>query len=357
MNYKAELVEYIELIASRSASDLHLSVNIPPTYRLYRKLIPLVQKDNLTKEDTMQFLKLLVEKEQIEKFEYRRSLLFSYTHQLVNGKKARFRGTAFYQRGNVSIALRLVKDPNKTIEELNLPSILHTICTSPQGLFLIVGPAGHGKSTTLAAMIEEINKTQHKHILTIENPIEFIFEDKESIISQREIPMDALSFRAAIDTSLRADADVVMVGEMRESETIRSVITAAEVGHLVLSTVHTNGAAQTVYRIIDSFPANQQAQIRFQLAQSLLGVFSMRLIPRHPEGLIPVYELLLNNSAVANLIRENRIASLESVIQTSSEEGMVSLNQSLAQAVREGTINIKSAYQHSSDRNNLESLL
>ena len=226
-----------------------------------------------------------------------------------------------------------------------------------QGFFLVVGPAGHGKSTTLATMIEAINQQRLEHIITIEDPIEYIFEPKKSLIDQREIKTDTPDFHTALWGVFRQDADVVMIGEMREPDTIATAVTAAETGHLILSTLHTNTASQTVNRIIDSFPADQQEQIRIQLSTSLIGVFSQRLIPRISGGLIPAYELLINNNAVANLIREKRTHEIDSVIETSSEEGMIDLNRSLANLVRAGEITAENAMQFSNNPKTLERMI
>ncbi len=360
MNYQSELNEYIETVAVRNASDLHLIVGNKPTFRVYRDLEVFIQKEELNKKDVEEFLKLLSSSVGIDataKLKEDKHFLFRYTHTLQNGKVVNFRVAAYLERGRIAIALRFIPKLEKNLEDLNLPEILKNIARKPQGLFLITGPAGHGKSTTLAAIVEEINHTSKKHILTIEDPIEFLFDNSRSVITQRGVPDDVDSFRSALDSALRADADILMVGEMREVATMKTVMTAAEIGHLVLSTVHANSASQTVYRIIDSFPENQQDQIRYQFSYSLLGICSMRLVPRISGGLIPACEILLNNSAVSNLIRENRIASIDTVIQTSKDAGMISLDQSFAELVRKNEISIETAYEFSTDKKVLDKYL
>ena len=245
----------------------------------------------------------------------------------------------------------------KSIEELNLPPVLKEFANREQGFFLVVGPVGQGKTTTLASLIETINEERAEHIITIEDPIEYLFTEKKSIIDQREVRIDTKDFHSALTSVFRQDVDVVMIGEMREPETISTAVTAAETGHLVFSTLHTNNAAQTIDRIIDSFPATQQDQIRLQLAGSLAGIFSQRLIPRVSGGLIPAYELLINNNAVSNLIREKRTHEINTVIETGSEDGMIDMNRSLAELVRRGEITVENAYTRSWNPKSLERLL
>ncbi len=295
----------------------------------------------------------LITKDNKEKFLKDKELDFSYG--MENGE--RFRGNAYFQQGMVSIALRLIPKKIKSIEELNLPEILKGFTDKTQGFFLVVGPVGHGKTTTLAAMVESINESRAEHIITIEDPIEYIYEPKKSIVDQREVQVDTDTFQSALRSMFREDVDVVLIGEMRGNDTISAAVTAAETGHLVFSTLHTNNAAQTISRIIDSFPAEQQSQIRIQLAGSLTGIFSQRLVPRISGGLIPAYELLINNNAVSNLIRENRIHEINSIIETSSQEGMIDINRSLAELVSRGEITVEDARNYSTDQRILEKLL
>ncbi|MEF8847013.1 MAG: PilT/PilU family type 4a pilus ATPase, partial [Candidatus Paceibacterota bacterium] len=257
----------------------------------------------------------------------------------------------------ISIALRLIPAEVPTVEELNLPNILHEFTRHTQGFVLVTGPSSHGKSTTLAALIDEINHTRADHIITIEDPIEYVFEDDRSIIDQREVGQDALSFSKALRSSFRQDPDVIMVGEMRDPETISTAITAAETGHLVFATLHTNSASQTIHRIVDSFPPEQHNQVRAQLAGSLLGIISQRLVSRIKGGLIPACEILLSNPAVSNLIREDKIHEIPMVIETSGEEGMISMNRSLAKLVREKEISLEDALSHSLRPSELKELV
>lgn len=352
-NYKKELEELINIVNKEAASDLHLSADNHPTIRVNGSLVPLLKRKELTKEDTLGFITELITPSQKEIFLSNQEIDFSYKHN----NEIRFRGNGFFQQGAVGIALRLIPKEIKSLEELNLPPILETFAQKKQGFFLVVGPVGQGKTTTLASMIEIINKTRAEHIVTIEDPIEYVFEQKTSMIDQREVKIDTKDFHTALKSVFRQDVDVLMIGEMRSLETISAAVTAAETGHLVLSTLHTNNAAQTIDRIIDSFPENGQDQIRMQLAASLEGIFSQRLVPRISGGLIPVYELLINNKAVANLIRERRTHEINTVIETSMEEGMVDLNRALADFVRRGEITIENAKAHSFNPKSLEQLI
>jgi len=351
-DYKTALADLIKIVANEGASDLHLSEGRNPTIRVSGMLLPLVKHPVLTKEDTAEFLNELLSEKNRELFSNNKEVDFSY-----NFEEARFRGNAYFQQGAVSIALRLVPKKIRSFEELNLPDVLKVFAEKQQGFFLVVGPVGHGKSTTLAAMIDYINTSRSEHILTIEDPIEYLYEQKRSIIDQREVRIDTDDFPNALRSMFREDVDVVLIGEMRGLETISTAVTAGETGHLVFSTLHTNSASQTIDRIIDSFPAAQQDQIRSQLSSSLNGIFSQRLIPRISGGLVPAYELLINNSAVSNLIREKRTHEINTVIETSSQEGMVDMNRCLADLVARGEITIENAYQFSTNTKSLERLL
>lgn len=257
----------------------------------------------------------------------------------------------------MGIALRLIPNVIRDFTELSLPPILQSFTQRSQGFFLCVGPVGQGKSTTLAAMVNTINKTRAEHIVTIEDPIEYVYKEEKSLVDQREVGLDTKSFETALNAALRQDVDVILVGEMRNTETIAAAVTAAETGHLVYSTLHTNDAAQTINRIVDSFPGSQQEQIRVQLASSLIAIFSQRLIPRIAGGLVPAYELLINNSAVANLIRDNRIHEIQSVIETGLEQGMIDMNRSLARLVQNGEISVENAFTYAVNPKGLERLL
>jgi twitching motility protein PilT len=253
--------------------------------------------------------------------------------------------------------MRFIPAQIRTIEELNLPPIAHNFTKYQQGFVLITGPAGHGKSTTLAAMIEEINRARSEHIITIEDPIEYVFSQDRSIIDQREVGRDALNFRSALRAAFRQDPDIIMVGELRDAETISTAISAAETGHLILGTLHTNNAAQTIDRIIDSFPPEQQTQIRAQLALTIAGVISQRLVQRVDGGRIPATEVMLANAAVRNLIRERKVHEIGLVIDTSADEGMISLNRSLADLVKRGEVSADVAANYSLNSGELKALL
>jgi len=348
-----ELKELLSLTIKAQASDLHISVGHPPILRIAGNLSPLIKRKILTPEDSKNLAFALMNKIQQERFLNKKEVDFSYYFE----EKARFRVNVFFQSGTVSAALRLIPVRIPTIEELNLPPILHYFTNPSQGFVLITGPSSHGKSTTLASLIDEINHTKTDHILTIEDPIEYVFEDDKCIIDQREVYQDTLSFARALTATFRQDPDVIMVGEMRDLETMATAITAAETGHLVFATLHTNSASQTIHRIVDSFPPLQQSQIRSQLASSLLGVLSQRLIPRLKGGLIPACEVMIATSAVSSLIRENKIHELPLVIETSAEKGMISLNRYLSDLVKKGEISLKSALNYSLNPSELRSLV
>ncbi|KKT01203.1 MAG: Type IV pilus assembly protein PilT [Candidatus Nomurabacteria bacterium GW2011_GWA2_43_15] len=352
MDYKKELKELILNVIREGGSDLHLGAGRVPAIRVAGELIFLAKHPVLTQEDMLGFLSEILEKTQIDKFKENQEADFSYDFH----GEARLRGNAFFQKGLINIVFRLVPKV-QTMAELRLPPILSDLARKKQGFFLVVGPVGQGKSTTLSAMINVINNEQARHIVTIEDPIEHVYVANKSIINQREVGIDTKDFHVALKEAFREDVNVIMVGEMRTPETIAIAVTAAETGHLVLSTLHTNNASQTIDRIIDSFPGNQQDQIRAQLAASLLGIFSQRLIPRVAGGLIPAYELLLNNNAVSNLIREKRTHEIDVVIETGMESGMVDLNHSLLELVRAGEISIENAYQFSLNPKGLERLI
>lgn len=352
-DYPALLKKYFNVLAHEGASDLHFSTGAHPTIRVSGSLAPMLKEPVLTPDDTLGFAKTLMTAEQAKRFLAERELDFAF--ETEDG--TRFRGNAFFQRGSVGIALRLIPRQIRTMKELNLPDILESFARKSQGFFLVVGPVGQGKTTTLASMIEMINTERMEHIVTIEDPIEYVFEPKQSLVEQREVRIDTKDFATALQSAFRQDVDVILVGEMRGPETMAAAVTAAETGHLVFSTLHTNNAAQTIDRIIDTFPAAQQDQIRLQLASSLAGIFSQRLVPRISGGLIPAYELLVNNKAVSNLIREKRSHEINTVIETGSAEGMIDMNRSLAELVSRGEISVEAAYQYSLNPNVLQKLL
>jgi twitching motility protein PilT len=351
MDYQKVIDDLITTMIRENASDLHLSAVRQPAIRVAGTLIFLVNQPILSKEDMMGILTVLLDKPRLDKFLTNQEIDFAYDFK----GEARLRGNAFFHKGQVSIVFRLVPKV-KAIADLKLPSFLETFARKKQGFFLVVGPVGSGKSTTLAAMLNLINEERAEHIITIEDPIEFLFEPKRSIIDQREVGIDTQDFNSALKAAFREDVNVIMVGEMRSPETISAAVTAAETGHLVFSTLHTNNASQTIDRIIDSFPPGAQDQIRIQLASSLLGIFSQRLIPRIAGGLVPAYELLVNNNAIGNLIRERRTHEIDVVIETGSESGMVDLNRSLINLVQAGEISMESANLNSLNPKGLERL-
>lgn len=352
MNYEVELNDIIMSLVKEAGSDIHFTVGAFPTLRINAELVPLTRKTTLTPEDTVGYLRAMVSDKTFTDFVIRQELDFSYEH----GGEYRLRGNASFQRGVISIALRLIPKI-KSIEELNLPPQIVEMSRKKQGFFLTVGPVGQGKSTTLAAMISVINSESKRHIVTIEDPIEFRYDQDKSLIEQREVGLDTADFSTGLRHVFRQDMDVIMIGEMRDKETIGIAVTAAETGHLVLSTLHTNSAAQTIDRIIDSFPAEQQAQIRTQLAASLNGIFSQRLLPRISGGMIPAYEFLINTPAVANLIREGRTQEIDVLIETGTEQGMIDLDRNLAELVRRGDVLKDVALAHAKRPNLFERMI
>jgi twitching motility protein PilT len=352
MNHQKLIEELLTSLMHEDGSDLHLGAGRKPAMRINGQLLFLVNQEVLSKDDMVGILNILIGAKRTEKFIEEKEVDFSYSFKGVT----HLRGNASFQRGQICIALRLIPKA-KSIEELNLPPILTNFTQKNQGFFLCVGPVGQGKSTTLSTMINMINKERAAHIVTIEDPIEFVYEPDKSIIDQREVGDDTKDFSVALKAIFREDVNVIFIGEMRSPDTIAAAVTAAETGHLVFSTLHTNNAAQTIDRIIDSFPPGQQDQIRLQLSSSLLGVFSQRLIPRISGGRIPAYELLINNNAVANLIREKRTHEISNVIETSSDQGMVDMNRSLVELVQRGEISMESAYQYSINPKALERML
>lgn len=350
-NYAQLLQELLSQVVAQAASDLHISAGRAPYLRVNGELIALLNYEPLTGEDTFGLLKELVPAKKVEQVISLEEIDFAYNFNAI-----RFRGSAYIQSGTVGIALRSIQKV-RSLEELHLPDILRSFAEKEQGFFLIVGPVGQGKTTTMAALIDLINASRKEHIVTIENPVEYIFEPKNSIIDQREVGIDSKSFDRALSSVFRQDANVIMVGEMRNPETISTAVTAAETGHLVFSTLHTNNASQTIDRIVDSFPGDQQDQIRAQLAASLLGIFSQRLIPSTRGGLVPAYELMINNKATANLIREGRTHEIDTVIETSSGEGMIEMNRSLIELVRAGDITLEQARRYSINQKAFDSLI
>lgn len=331
----------LSTVVKNKASDLHLLIGTPPVLRIDGILSSIPGYDVLTKEIVEEMIFSILKPEQKEAFLKNKELDFSFGFGGGTYADAgRFRVNVYYQRGYVSAAFRFLPIYIPTIEELGMPKGLHAFAQLRQGFILVTGPTGHGKSTTLAAIINEINMTRGVHVLTVEDPIEYVYPRGKSIISQREMGLDTKSWAGALESALREDPDVVLVGEMRDPETIAAAITIAETGHLVFSTLHTNSASQTIDRIIDSFPAVQQAQIRIQLSSTLKGIVSQRLLPRINGGRVPAAEVLLGTSAVASNIREGKTHIIDSIIQTSQDAGMITIESSLAALVLSGKISL-----------------
>lgn len=329
-----EIQELLEITINRKASDLHLLVGVPPMLRVNGVLSPIPGKEVLTKEESQKLVLSLVNEEQKEILLVNKEIDFSFPFQ----DKARFRANAYHEQNNLAVALRSISLKIPLVDELGLPDICHTFARLNQGFILVTGPTGHGKSTTLASIINEINQTRAVHIITVEDPVEYVFEHQKAIVSQREIKADTHSWQIALRSCLREDPDVVMVGEMRDYETIAAALTIAETGHLVFATLHTNSAAQTVDRIVDVFPPHQQEQVKMQLSFSLEAILSERLLPSLNGGRVPAMEILVATPAVKTSIREGKTHLIDNIIQTSAELGMKSLEMDLSRLIKEGKI-------------------
>ncbi len=349
MEMNGKIKELLELVVQNKASDLHLLVGIPPSIRIDGTLNILNRFPVVEGSDMEEMIFSLLKPDQKELLIANKELDFSFgIGGGAYGNDGRFRANVYYQRGYLSGAFRYLEPNIKTIEELRLPKVLSSFAEMKQGFILVAGPTGQGKSTTLAAIINQINMNKSAHILTVEDPIEYIYPQGKSIVSQREMGQDSHSWNYALRSALREDPDVVLIGEMRDPETIASAITIAETGHLVFSTLHTNSASQTIDRIIDSFPAPQQPQIRIQLAATLKGIVSQRLLPQINGGRVPAVEVMLGNNAVSSNIRDGKTHLIDSIIETSQKAGMISLDQSLSQLVLEGVVSLETAKNYSS---------
>ncbi|MBU0998186.1 type IV pilus twitching motility protein PilT [Patescibacteria group bacterium] len=335
MNIKELLQQTID----SNASDLHIISGISPTLRIDGELMSIPNSGILTSELTLNLIKEILSSEQLERLTVNKEIDFA----IPFSDKARFRVNAYTQKGSIAASFRRIPLEIPEISKLSLPPILNSFVNLRQGLILVTGPTGHGKSTTISAVINEINKTRNTHIVTIEDPIEYIFKPIKSIISQREMRADTHSWQVALKSVLREDPDIVFIGELRDLETISSAMTVAETGHLVFGTLHTNSAAQTIDRVVDVFPEEQQSQIRLQLSNVIEAVFSQRLIKAEPKGRTVAYELMLGTTAIKTAIREGKSHQIESILQTSQEAGMVTLEKSLAALVRTGKITLETA--------------
>ncbi len=334
-----DIKQFLQNIVDTKSSDLHLVSGVPPMLRIDGELAPLPGVGILTPDQIAELLKQVLTNEQIERLTVNKEIDFS----LSFSEKARFRVNAYTQKNSLAAAFRQIPLIIPPIETLGLPNIIHSFTNLRQGLVLVTGPTGHGKSTTLAAMLNEINQTRSTHIVTIEDPIEFVFKPVKSIISQREMRTDTHSWEIALRSVLREDPDVVLVGEMRDYETIAAALTVAETGHLVFGTLHTNSAAQTIDRIVDVFPNEQQGQVRLQLSNVIEAVFSQRLIPGTTKGRVVAYETMLGTTAIRTSIRDGKTHQIESILETSQEAGMSTLERSLADLVKRGLITLEVA--------------
>jgi twitching motility protein PilT len=346
--------DLLEQMVARSASDLHLSVGSKPAIRVNGRIERLEEIEVLRPEDTQQLLYQILSSEQQKNFEIKRQLDFAHS---VPGL-ARFRVNVYFQRGSLGGAFRLIPEAIKTLEELGLPSSLHQLAEKPRGLVLVTGPTGSGKSTTLASLVDEVNRTRSDHILTIEDPVEFVHRHKKCIVNQREIGFDAPSFAEGLRAALRQDPDVILVGEMRDLETIGTALTAAETGHLVLGTLHTQSASSTVDRIIDVFPPAQQEQVRIQIAGALQGIVTQALLPTADgTSRVPALEILLPDDAARNLIRQGKVEQIYTVMQTGTQRGMQTMEQSLTELTLRGVVTLETALARSSRPDQLLGLL
>jgi len=343
-----ELDEILKFATEQNASDVHLTVGLPPILRINKELVYL-DEDPLTPEAVAEMMFSIMTDRQKELFKEKFEFDFSYGLKGL----ARFRVNVFYQRGSVAAAFRRIPFEVPAVDDLGVPQIAHKIIQEERGFILVTGPTGHGKSTSLAAMIDEINIKHSKHIVTIEDPIEYLFRHKRSVIVQREMGTDALTFPNALRAALREDPDVILVGEMRDYETIATALTAAETGHLVFATLHTNSAAQSVDRIVDVFPPHQQEQVKTQLAGVLLAIFSQQLIPRvDKKGVVLATEVLIVNNAVRNMIREGKAYQIPSVIQTHLDKGMQTMENSLKDLVMKGFITYDDGMRYAFNKEN-----
>ena len=352
-NQELRIEILLEEVVKKRASDLHIQVGLPPMLRIDGALMPAAGTQPLDEAAVERLVFQILDEDQRQILLKDKEFDFSFAF----GTLGRFRVNAFHERGNLAAALRLIPNEIKSAAELGMPPIISTFAEFPRGLVLVTGPTGSGKSTTLASLIDKINTEKSHHIITIEDPIEFTHKSKKSVVVQREVHYDTYSFSAALRSSLRQDPDVVLIGEMRDLETISAAITIAETGHLVFATLHTNSAAQSIDRMIDVFPPHQQPQIRAQLSNILQAIVSQRLVPSIGGGRVVAAEVLIANPAVRNIIREGKSHQLDAVIQTSAEQGMQTMDRTLANLVQSGTITYDSAREFAVDLTEFERLM
>lgn len=353
MNQNLRIEILLEEIVRKNASDLHLQVGLPPMMRLDGVLAPFPGYNPLNAEEVEHLVFAILDDDQQKILIKDKEFDFSFAF----GDLGRFRVNAFHERGNLAASLRLIPNQIKTIAELGMPPVIQSFADFPRGLVLVTGPTGSGKSTTLAALIDKINSEKAQHIITIEDPIEFTHKSKRSAIVQREVHYDTYSFSAALRSSLRQDPDVVLIGEMRDLETISAAITIAETGHLVFATLHTNSAAQSIDRMIDVFPPHQQPQVRSQLANILQGICAQRLVPAIGGGRVVAAEVMVANPAIRNIIREGKTHQLDTVIQTGSDQGMQTMDRTLVKLVQSGVVTYDDAHEFAVDLVEFERLM
>jgi twitching motility protein PilT len=346
--------ELLQRVQETGSSDLHLCVGKPPCVRMHGKIRELAEYESFTPNIAQRIIYDVLSDEQIQRFENDLELDFAYT--LADGS-ARFRVNAYRDRGSVAAAMRIIPTKIPTPEDLNLPAAIMELAERPRGLMLVTGPTGSGKSTTLAAVINKINMTRDEHVLTIEDPIEFVHAHKRCVVNQREVGTDTRAFKNALRAALREDPDVILVGEMRDNETIHLAVTAAETGHLVFGTLHTNSAAESVERMVGVFPSDQQDQIRTQLSNSLVAIVSQQLLPRIGGGRVAAIEIMIANSAIRNLIRENKAHQMTSIIQTQTQLGMQTMDQALRDLYQQGLITMEDAMARSHNASELETMI
>lgn len=351
--FKQKFYAFLGYLVDQGGSDLHLSTGNYPLIRVDNNLAKIKDEEVVSNSNLENIAKEILSPEQQERLEIRRQVDFS----LETDGGFRFRGNFFFCRGVLSLCMRAISKEIKSLADLDLPDDLYEFVEKPQGLFLVVGPNGHGKSTTLAALIQYVNEKYAKHIITIEDPIEYVYTNKKSLIEQRELYTDTSTFVGALESCFREDVDIILVGELRNMETISTAITAAETGHIVLATLHTNDSIQTVDRLIDVFPTHQQNQVRQQLASVLNGVVSQRLINRIGGGRVPAIEILKNTIAISNLIRQDQTYQIKSFLETSRDEGMFTLEYYISELIKKGVVSWEDAHKFVLDVDNLNALV
>lgn len=353
LNNTLKIENLLEECVRRNASDLHLQYGLPPILRIDGVLTPIAGQSALNEESVKNLVFATLDEEQQKILMKDKEFDYSFAF----GDIARFRVNAFHERGKLAAAFRLIPNVIKNINDLGMPAIVETFAEFPRGLVLVTGPTGSGKSTTLAALVDKINREKSTHIITIEDPIEFTHRSQRSVIAQREVHYDTFSFAAALRSVLREDPDVVLIGEMRDLETIQAAITIAETGHLVFATLHTNSAAQSIDRMVDVFPAHQQPQVRTQLSNMLMAICAQRLVPAIGGGRVVAAEIMVTNSAIRALIRDGKTHQIDNAIQTGADQGMQTMDRTLAKLVQTGVITYDSAREFAVDINELNRLV